>query len=978
MLIDAHSLIYRAYFALIETPLSTSRGQLVNAAFGFWSIVLRGFQDVKPDYVLCCFDVGRSFRADRFSDYKATRRPTPDDLRDQFPIVRETLAAFRIPVHELEGFEADDLIGALTRQAEGRGDLESIIVSGDLDMLQLVSERTSLMTTRMGVASTVIYDPTRINERYGLEPHQMIDFKALKGDATDNIPGIPGVGDKTASRWLQDHRSLEGIYESLESIKPERFREKLAELRDDVFLWRDLVTIDRATPIDLDLSHAQLGNYDRSEVLRLFREYEFRTLVERIPAVEGEQERGPGELLREADRMGPVPAAIVPGRVLSGRRGAAGGGDARMGEGTGLQLSLDFSATSGGDGREPEVAVAERVVPGSATIEALPGEDAAARLSAALRDPQQIESIEAVDQLNTTELDSWLAAQSELTVGLALDDPHPRRGALLGLAVTGQDGRIVTTGADSAPELASAILGASRPLVGHEVKHLLVWELTRRDPQAEYSATKATAAALPRTTFDTQIAAYILNAALRSQTLAVICAERLGLELPKAGELRGPEHAAVEALAAAAAHESLAADLAERPALKRILQELELPLIPVLADMEATGVSIDRGALGQLSQEFETEIARLQEEIFQSVGHQFTLGSPKQLEQVLFYELNLPRGRRTKTGYSTDAGVLEDLRPAHPMIPLLLDWRLYTKLKSTYVDALPALIDPTTDRLHTTFQQAVASTGRLSSTDPNLQNIPIRTELGRRIRRAFVAGKPEKVLLAADYSQIELRILAHVSGDVHLREAFERRADIHRETAARVLRKEPADVTADERSMAKMVNFGLAYGMSDWGLASRAGIAREAAREFIDSYFAAYSGIAYYMIHIRDVAKQQGYVETLLGRRRWIPELEARNSALRGAGERMAINMPIQGTAADIMKIAMIRLHEHLRRVSSGSRMLLSVHDEVLFEVPRDELAVLAPAVRGVMEGAMQLDVPLDVDLKTGDDWESMTVLPRP
>ncbi|HUG47872.1 MAG TPA: DNA polymerase I [Candidatus Limnocylindria bacterium] len=966
MLLDAHSLIYRAYFALIETPLSTSKGQLVNAAFGFWSIVLRGFGDMRPDYAMCCFDVGRSFRADTYSDYKATRRPTPDDLRDQFPIVRETLAAFRIPIHELEGYEADDLIGALTRQAEERGDLETVIVSGDLDMLQLVSQRTSLMTTRMGVASTVIYDPARISERYGLEPTQMIDFKALKGDATDNIPGIPGVGDKTAAKWLQDHGTLEGIYDNLPTIKPDRFRQVLAERREDVFMWRDLVRIDRHAPIALDLTDAELGNYDREEVLRLFRQYEFRTLVERIPAIEGEQERAPGELLRQADRHGPVPAAIVPGRTLRGN--GAGRSD-------GMQLSLDFG---GGAAVATATAPPDAATGGPETVvQALPGQDAAGRLAAALRDPGAIESVQRFDETTDEELVRWLAAQPELTVGLALDDPRPRRGTLLGLAVTAPDGRVVTAEGEAAPRLADAILGAGRQLVGHEVKQLLVWELARRDPRAEHSATEATAAELPRATFDTQIAAYILNAALRSQSLSDISAERLGLELPKAGELRGPEHAAVHALAAAAARESLARDLAERPALQRILNELELPLIPVLADMEATGVAVDRAALGQLSEEFSREIGRLEEEIYASVGHQFNLGSPKQLEQVLFYELNLPRGRRTKTGYSTDAGVLEELRPAHPMIPMLLDWRNYTKLRSTYVEALPALLDPHSGRLHTTFQQAVASTGRLSSTDPNLQNIPIRTELGRRIRRAFVAGDPSKTLLAADYSQIELRILAHVSGDVHLREAFERRADVHRETAARVLGKDPSDVSADERSMAKMVNFGLAYGMSDWGLASRANIPREQARDFIDSYFAAYSGIAYYMIHMKDLAKQQGYVETLLGRRRWIPELEARNSALRGAGERMAINMPIQGTAADIMKIAMIRLHEHLRRVSSRARMLLSVHDEVLFEVPRTELELLAPHVREVMEGALALDVPLDVDLKTGDDWESMTPIPR-
>jgi len=971
MLLDAHSLIYRAYFALIETPLSTSRGQLVNAAFGFWSIVLRGFGDMKPDYVMCCFDVGRSFRADSYADYKATRRPTPDDLRDQFPIVRETLAAFRIPVYELAGFEADDLIGSLTRQAEERGDLEAIVVSGDLDMLQLVSERTSLMTTRMGVASTVIYDPARIRERYGLEPAQMIDFKALKGDATDNIPGIAGVGDKTAAKWLQDHVSLEGVYDNLATIKPDRFRPLLADKRDDVFLWRDLVRIDRDAPIELDLADAALGKFDREEVLRLFRHYEFRTLVERIPQVEGEEERAPGELLRAADRVAPVPAAIVPGRVL--RRGQAG-------EGSGLQLSLDFGGS---------VAVAEPMAPGeerevgagdgaaSSVIQAVPGQDAAARLTAVLRESAQLEATERFAPANVAEVGTWLRAQPELTVGLALDDPRPRRGSLLGFAVTGPDGRLVATDDEGAAALADAVLAAGRPLVGHEVKQLLVWELARRDPKAEHSATDTSAAALPRAAFDSQISAYILNAALRSQSLADICAERLGVELPKAGELRGPEYAAVQALAVAAARESLVADLAERPAVERILDQLELPLIPVLADMEATGVAIDRAALAELSTEFSREIGRLEGEIFAAVGHNFTLGSPKQLEQVLFYELNLPRGRRTKTGFSTDAGVLEELRPAHPMIPLLLDWRLYTKLRSTYVEALPQLLDPQTGRLHTTFQQAVASTGRLSSTDPNLQNIPIRTELGRRIRRAFVAGDPARILLAADYSQIELRILAHVSGDVHLREAFEARVDIHRETAARVLGKDPAAITPDERSMAKMVNFGLAYGMSDWGLASRANIPREQARAFIDSYFAAYSGIAYYMIHVKDLAKQQGYVETLLGRRRWIPELEARNSALRGAGERMAINMPIQGTAADIMKIAMIRLHEMLRLRGSRARMLLSVHDEVVFEVPREELAALAPEVRSVMEGALELDVPLDVDLKTGDDWESMTPIPR-
>ncbi len=393
--------------------------------------------------------------------------------------------------------------------------------------------------------------------------------------------------------------------------------------------------------------------------------------------------------------------------------------------------------------------------------------------------------------------------------------------------------------------------------------------------------------------------------------------------------------------------------------------------------MEATGVALDHDTLETLDKEFAIEIDRLERAIYDAVGHEFTIGSPKQLGEVLFGELKLPFGRKTKTGYSTDAAVLEELRSVHPAIEPILDWRTYTKLRSTYIEALPALI-ASDGRLHTTFHQAVASTGRLSSSDPNLQNIPIRTDLGRRIRRAFVAGAPDLTLVAADYSQIELRILAHVSQDAHLKDAFARGADIHRETAALVLHKDPADVTPDERSMAKMVNFGIAYGMSDFGLSTRAGISRQEAQTFISNYFATYSGISYYMLHIKDVAKQQGYVTTLLGRKRSIPELQSRIPALRGAGERMAINMPIQGTAADIMKIAMIRVAERLAASGSPARMLLQVHDELLFEVPRTGVDALVALVRETMESAMPLDVPLTVDVKAGDDWESMRPVPRP
>ncbi|HEY6013420.1 MAG TPA: DNA polymerase I [Candidatus Limnocylindrales bacterium] len=591
-----------------------------------------------------------------------------------------------------------------------------------------------------------------------------------------------------------------------------------------------------------------------------------------------------------------------------------------------------------------------------------PTDDLPTALAAAMIDPGRIEVRGAGD---IDALEPWLSAQPVVGVSLLADDPRPRRGTPLALGVAGPDGRVVAAdGPEAADALRRLIQRTGTQLVGHEVKPVLVAAFAE-DPGS---------APLP-VAFDTQIAAYILNAALRSQTIADVVAENLDQILPPANELPATARAGLEALAALTVREPLERRLADVN-LERLFREVELPLIPVLARMEATGVALDLAALDVLDRDFGAEISRLEQEIYLDVGHEFNLGSPKQLEQILFFELNLPKGKRTKTGYSTDASVLEELRPAHPMIDKLLEWRVYTKLRSTYVEALPSLM-ASDGRLHTTFHQAVASTGRLSSSDPNLQNIPIRTELGRKIRRAFVAGEPGLVLLTADYSQIELRILAHVSGDEHLKDAFARQADIHRETAARVLHKPPEEITKDERSMAKMVNFGLAYGMSDFGLATRANIPRREAQEFINSYFAAYSGISYYMMAIKEQAKAQGFVETLLGRKRQIPELRASNPALRGAGERMAINMPIQGTAADIQKIAMIHVADRLAATGSHARLLLSVHDELLFEVPRDEVEPLAAIVRETMEGALPLSVPLIVDVKVGDDWESMTPLTR-
>ncbi len=953
MLLDGFGLVYRGYYAL--PPLTTSKGELVNGAFGFCSIVLRGFADLRPDYVAVAFDLsGPTFRHEQFAGYKATRTRMPDDLADQFPKVREVVKALRIPVYELQGFEADDVIGTLAVQAEARA-LETTIVTVDLDMLQLVSPLTRLMTTRSGVENTVIYDVAKIRERFSLRPDQMIDYKALKGDPTDNIPGVPGVGEKTASKLIARFGDLDTLYDRLDEVTPEKLREKLREHRDQVYQGRELSRIVRDLPVTLDLDAARLADYDRETVIRLFREYEFRTLIDRLPPLAGESPEHAVDQLRQV--QGSVPAARVPGPAPGqSREWRASRPGNVVGSGEGLQLSLDFEQVlRHRDGGVGDGAAAER----RAAAQPVNPREA---LAAAVADPGRIERVTA-EQI--AGLRAWLEGQDDVGVALVQSSPRPLGGEALALAVAGRDGRVVAVeGPEASRALRELVEAVDRPLVGHEVKPLIV---ERFAADLDAPAT--------RVAFDTQIAAYILNAALRSQSIHDVAAERVDVILPPPAELPPFARAGLEALAAVAVREPLERQLRD-DGLDRLFEEIELPLIPVLARMEATGVALDREALDELDREFGAEIGRLEAEIFASVGHEFTIGSPKQLGDVLFEELHLPKGRRTKTGYSTDASVLEELRGVHPAVGHVLDWRVYTKLRSTYVEALPNLLGPD-GRLHTTFHQAVASTGRLSSSDPNLQNIPIRTELGRRIRRAFVAGSPDKVLVAADYSQIELRILAHVSGDEHLRDAFARGADIHRETAARVLGKAPEDVTPAERSMAKMVNFGIAYGMSDYGLSSRTGISREEAQAFINSYFATYSGISYYMLHIKETARQKGFVSTLLGRKRFIPELEARNPSLRAAGERMAINMPIQGTAADIVKIAMIRMAERLAAERFRARLLLSVHDELLFEVPRDEVDRLVPVIRETMEGALPLGVPLTVDVKVGDDWESMTPLTR-
>ncbi|MBW3613152.1 MAG: DNA polymerase I [Chloroflexi bacterium] len=912
MLIDGPSLVYRGYFAL--PPLTMSDGTLVNAVFGFLQIVLRGMQDVKPDYAMVSFDVGKpQFRFDAHPEYKAGRPSMPDDLRSQFPIVRELTAMMGMPVRELSGYEADDVIGTLAKRATAQG-VGTMIVSGDLDGLQLVDDHVRLLTTRMGVASTVIYDEAKVMERYGLRPDQMLDYKALKGDTSDNIPGVPGVGEKTAISLLQQFGTLDGIYEHLDEVKG-KLRDRLAEHRESAFMSREVGRIITDLPVELDLDQARTGRYDRRAVAQRLRELEFRSLIDRLPA-----------------------SSIAPTGPEPAERETTGG----------LQLSLDLL---GGRAPGDEVGASSRGRP-----------DPLADPGGAIEhvDPRIVRS-----DADRAELEVWMAAhEGSLGIGFSAGDGRPLERSLFGIALAGSDGSTWYVPWAEEHALPAWFGREDRDLVGHDLKQLLVMLGARGRP-------------LAGACFDTLVASYMVNPALRAQSLDDVASTRFGGELPDrplspetgAEEVACARRAAAEALTALLARPGLEAELTEG-GLANLFREVEMPLVPVLARMELAGVQLDLGALEAMREEFGATLAGLERRIYELVGHEVNIGSPKQLEQVLFTELGLPATKRTRTGYSTDASVLEELRDQHEVIGLILEHRQVSKLKSTYVDALPALADPA-GRLHTTYQQAVAATGRLSSTDPNLQNIPIRTTLGRRIRRAFVAP-PGRLLLGADYSQQELRILAHVSGDPGLRADFSAHEDIHLAAAARVLGLSPDQVGPKERSVAKMINYGIAYGLSDFGLADRLKIPREEAHRFIADYFAAYEGIRRYTVEMKILARDQGFVTTLLGRRRYLPELSARNGALRAAGERMAINMPIQGTAADGMKIAMVRLDAALRERGLQSRMLLQVHDELVFETDEDELPQLASLATEIMESALPLDVPLEVDLKVGANWEQM------
>ncbi len=857
MLLDVYGLVYRAFFAL--PPLTTTRGVAINAVYGFTMMLRKLIAEERPTHLIACFDKGLPReRVEMFKEYKAQRQETPDDLRSQFPLVRRVLEAYDIPVAEVEGKEADDVIATIARQAE-EDDFETLVVTGDMDLLQIVDERTTVLATRRGISDLGRYDCAAVRERYGLEPEQLVDYRGLKGDPSDNLPGIPGVGEKTAVKLIQAAQTLDNLLAHPELAGSEKLTNLVRTHAEQARICRDVSRVDRDVPVARTWEQARYVPPSDERLYPVFSELEFKTLLAKLQ---------------------------VPARAQE----------------------LPESATLAGNYRSYVAAV----------------------------DPPDLARLAVLVE----------ALTGAASVAVYLD----AAGEQLGLCARAQEGLSLSLAAALAEPVRAPFVrlwSGVQPKLMHDAKPLL---------RRLYAAGIEPAGLRD----DTMVAAHLLNPSRSYAGLEDAVREHLDLGLPW--------EPAARADAVLRLTSTVRAALSEREQL-RVYEDVEVPLVPILARMEEEGIALDAGELREMSGGIAQRAAQVEREVFALAGHEFNLASPQQLGKVLFEDLHLPGGKRTKTGWGTSAGVLQSLARDFPICALVLEWRELTKLQSTYVDVLPAMADAR-GRIHTQWHQTATATGRLSSTNPNLQNIPVRTELGRRVRRAFVASGPARVLLAADYSQIELRLMAHLSGDASMRAAFHEGQDIHDFTARRIFDvAEGAAVSPEQRRMAKAVNFGLLYGMSDFGLAQRLEIDRNSAHEISQAYFARFPSVHAFLDGIIAQGRERGYVSTILGRRRYLPDLRAKNFAVRGAAEREAVNAPVQGSAADLVKLAMVRVDRALRAEGLDAMMLLQIHDELLFDVAERDLERTIALVRREMTGALELSVPLEVSVKVGPTW---------
>lgn len=880
-LIDGNAYIHRAFHAL--PPLTTSRGEMVNAVYGFIRMMLKILRKESPDYVAVCFDYpAPTFRHKEYKEYKATRKRAPDELRSQIPLAHEIVKALNLALFEKEGYEADDLLATLSERAK-KGGIETIIVTGDKDALQLVDKSISVLNEPKGI----LYDEKEVKERLSIAPQQIIDFMALMGDQSDNVPGVRGIGPKTATQLIQRFGSIENLYQHLDEIKG-KLKERLLDSREEAFLSKRLVILEKNVPLKFEISHCRIKPPKREELLGLLHRLEFRSLIAELVITKEEKKVKYFTILSKGDFE----------KLLKELRETP-------------LVSIDLETT----GKDPMVA---------------------SLVGIAL-------SLKPLSAYYLPLTHSYLGAPKQLDKEYVLKELKP-------------------------------ILENERiKKYGQNIKYEIL--LLKRE-----------GIDLKGIHFDTMVASYLLNPGKLNHNLSDIAIEYLSHKMTPISALIGKgkkeitmDEVEIEKVTPyACADAEIVLRLAEimEPRLKekgleKLFHKVEMPLVKVLAEMEASGVLIDKEYLGSLSKEFARELEGLEREIYSLAGEEFNINSPKQLSYILFEKLKLPVIEKTKTGYSTKEGVLRELASSHRLPGLLIKYRELAKLKSTYIDALPLLINPQTGRVHTSFNQTVTATGRLSSSEPNLQNIPIRTELGRKIRKAFIP-KEGSILLSADYSQIDLRVLAHISKDESLRNAFFKGEDVHSRTACEIFGVSKEEVTPELRRIAKTVNFGLSYGMSPFGLSKDLGISLEEAENYITKYFERYKGVKEYIEKIIEEAREKGYVTTLLKRRRYILEINSPDPRLRNFAQRVAINTPIQGTSADIIKVAMLRISERLKREGLKSRMIIQIHDELLFEVPEDEVEKVSKLAKEIMESSIELEVPIKVDIKTGKNWAQL------
>ncbi|MBU4173682.1 MAG: DNA polymerase I [Actinobacteria bacterium] len=885
LLIDGHSLAYRAFYALPET-MTTADGQPTNAVFGFTSMLLKVIDEKKPDAVIVAFDISRKDlkRTHEYPEYKAHRPPMPDELGTQISMIGELLEHMRIPAVRAQGHEADDVLGTLADEVAGRGD-EAIIVTGDRDTLQLVRDGVTVLMTGKGITETREYDRGAVQEEYGVPPEKLPEIAGLKGDSSDNIPGVPGIGIKGASALIGKYGSLENLYDHLEEITGPKRKLSLEENREQAFLSRRLATIEKAVPVRLDVGEVELETWDADEVLEYLSSLQFKRLARKFAMMYGEESgphvRGSGEEL---------PYTAVPGDRKSLKEFLSGARDA--GE---VAVAISLSGEGYCDLRLEGAAIAT----GNAVLVAAGSDDEPA--------------MDVVgDILRSPEIEKWFHGAKE-----ALEALDKKKMTVRGVA------------------------------------------------------------------FDTKVAAYLKNPSLGKYALEDIWERNVGATVLVDGEsVRVREQESLLAPDEGEERLRLASEAARIFNLKRVIErditdlgmarlfrDIEMPLILVLKGMEETGVALDAEVVERLADEAGLALVELKEDIHRLAGHEFNVSSTRQLGRVLFEEMGIPPVRKTKAGFSTDSTVLRSLKDEWEIAGKVIAFRENAKLKSTYYDTLPRLVCPESGRIHCSFNQTATSTGRISSSNPNLQNIPVRTDDGRRIRKAFVPGGPGWKMLVADYSQIELRVLAHMSGDERMIGAFASGADIHRQTAAEIFGVEEGDVTDDMRRKAKVVNFGIIYGMGRYGLSSRMGISVERATEYIEAYFIRYDGVREYRERCVAEAEEKGYAETLLGRRRLLPELASPKRHTRELGERLAVNTPIQGTAADIIKKAMNDVASAMGEDGFQSRMIMQIHDELVFDVAPGEGDELSTLVVGLMAGVLDLRVALKVEAGLFDNW---------